>query len=85
MIYFIGVLMLLTVYMSDDFCVPFYSIVPFLLQLKLCYAHPQTGMIVEDRLEVHKDDTLAEATVQAHKVNGCGDTCCACVEWGGHF
>ena len=32
---------------------------------------------MEDKLEVHKDDTLAEATLQAHKVwwwKGSGDT-----------
>lgn len=39
--------------------------------------------MVEDKLEVHKDETLAEATVQAHKVQGkgCGGTWCAHGVW----
>ena len=41
--------------------------------------------MVEDKLEVHKDETLAEATVQAHKVQwkGCRHTWCAHGVWRG--
>ena len=37
-------------------------------QLKLFYAHPQSGALLYEKIDVHKDDTLRGATNMGYKV-----------------
>ena len=38
------------------------------VQLKLFYTHPQSGALLYEKVDVHKDDTLGGATDMGYKV-----------------